>query len=251
MKGIKLRKILLGFILLLMANTVYAGKGKVRITSDQEGAYIYVDGKKKAMTGEGFTSILLEEGEYNIKVLKETDGIYEYLDKKRVFVGEDTSTKIKFRLSKKIKSEVKTRLETELEEYKKTIPQKDAQKLKRWVRKGNLVIDTKLKLMWQDDMSVKKITKNWKGANKYCQKLIFALYNDWRLPDHKELLSIVDYDRYDPAIVPSFKNVASAYYMSSTMNVNYSDYPWHIYFKNGYMYNTGSYPDRTAIRCVR
>ena len=56
-----------------MVTSLYAGKGKIRVSSKPSGAYIYVDGKKKAMTGEGFTSILLEEGEHIIKVEKEGD----------------------------------------------------------------------------------------------------------------------------------------------------------------------------------
>lgn len=63
----------LTLVLLASATLLYAGKGKVRVASDVQGAYIYVDGKKKEMTGERFTSILLEEGEHNIKVEKVKD----------------------------------------------------------------------------------------------------------------------------------------------------------------------------------
>ncbi len=84
--------------LLLATGSLYAGKGKIRVAADQEGAYIYVDGKKKAMTGEGFTSILLEEGEYTIKVVKPKDKYMGYIAQKRVFVGEDTSTKMSLKL---------------------------------------------------------------------------------------------------------------------------------------------------------
>ena len=84
--------------LLLATGSLYAGKGKIRVAADQEGAYIYVDGKKKAMTGEGFTSILLEEGEHTIKVVKPKDKYMGYVAEKKVFVGEDTSTKISLKL---------------------------------------------------------------------------------------------------------------------------------------------------------
>ena len=86
-----MKKVVMGAVLLLMVSSLYAGKGKVRIAADKEGAYIYVDGKKKAMTGEGFTSVLLEEGEHTIKVAKPKDKYYEYSAQKKVFVGEDTS----------------------------------------------------------------------------------------------------------------------------------------------------------------
>ncbi|MCP4113742.1 MAG: SUMF1/EgtB/PvdO family nonheme iron enzyme [Desulfobacteraceae bacterium] len=76
-------------------------KGKIRVSADREGAYIYVNGKKKAMTGEGYTSILLHEGEYEIKVEKKSDdGNWVYRGVKKVFVGEDTSTKIDIKTEK-------------------------------------------------------------------------------------------------------------------------------------------------------
>ena len=36
---------------------------------------------------------------------------------------------------------------------------------------------------------------NWEDALKYCESLHYAGYSDWRLPDIKELQSIVDYSR--------------------------------------------------------
>jgi hypothetical protein len=50
---------------------------------------------------------------------------------------------------------------------------------------------------------------DWKSAMKHCARLHFAGYADWRLPDAKQLQSIVDYDRApdvtnSPAINPIF-----------------------------------------------
>jgi WD40 repeat protein len=58
------------------------------------------------MVGEGYTSILLEEGEYTIKVQKNSsDGKWIYKASKKVFVGGDTSTKINFELIKNLKDD--------------------------------------------------------------------------------------------------------------------------------------------------
>jgi len=101
------KKVIFGLVLLLMVSALHAGKGKIRVASDHQGAYVYVDGKKKAMIGEGFTSILLEEGEYTIQVKKKSiDGEWLYTDTKKVFVGEDTSSKISFNLVKLNVSEI-------------------------------------------------------------------------------------------------------------------------------------------------
>lgn len=71
---------------------------------------------------------------------------------------------------------------------------------------------------------------DWETALKYCESLQYAGYDDWRLPDTKQLHSIVDYSRGpditdSPAIDPVFKctpivNMAGlkdwGYYWTST-----------------------------------
>lgn len=72
-----------------------AEKGKIRVYSDTKGAYIYANGKKKAMTGDGYTNILVPEGEYEVKVekkVKDCDCVIRGI--KKVFVGADTSVKL-------------------------------------------------------------------------------------------------------------------------------------------------------------
>ncbi len=112
-------------MMILLASDLFAGQGKIRISSDQEGAYIYIDGKKKAMTGEGFTTILLDEGDHVVKVVKSIDSHWQYVAQKSIFVGDDTSIKISLKLKKKMTEKGKT-----------------AQK-KRWKRDGTIVIDKK------------------------------------------------------------------------------------------------------------
>jgi len=229
----------LTLVLLASATLLYAGKGKVRVASDVQGAYIYVDGKKKAMTGEGFTSILLEEGDYTLKVAKPIDAKYEYAQSKKVFVGEDTSTKISFKLTQKLTAKGKA-LQAKA----------DASKLARWKKQGDVVIDIKLGLMWQDNSAAKSIKKNWKGAKKYCKNLSLVGHSNWRLPSYDELLTIVDYDRFDPAIMPSFKNVASSSYWSSSQDVSDAKYAWYVDFENGSTVNY-SKSNEYYVRCVR
>nr|MDA3908625.1 DUF1566 domain-containing protein [Sulfurimonas sp.] len=64
----------------------------------------------------------------------------------------------------------------------------------------DLVIDKTTGLMWQDNIDTKTIRKNRKDAKQYCRSLVFAGYDDWYLPRVKELRSIVDERKYDPAI---------------------------------------------------
>ena len=65
------------------------------------------------------------------------------------------------------------------------------------------ITDKATSLMWQkvDDGN----TYNWKDALNYAKKSELANYNDWRLPNTKELQSIVDYDKKTiPAINENF-----------------------------------------------
>jgi hypothetical protein len=68
-----------------------------------------------------------------------------------------------------------------------------------FVNNGNgTVIDRASDLMWQQADDGR--TRNWEQALSYCANLKLAGHNDWRLPNVKELQSIVDYTRHDPAI---------------------------------------------------
>jgi len=80
-------------------------------------------------------------------------------------------------------------------------------------------------LMWMKMDSRK--TMNWKEALEYAENLNYAGYDDWRLPNVKELQSIVDYNRAPdatsvsargPAIDPIFDvtEVESWYWTSTT-----------------------------------
>ena len=128
---------------------------------------------------------------------------------------------------------------------------KDASKLSRWQRKGEVVTDTKLGLTWQDNSAVKNTKKRWKEAKKYCQNLSMEGYSDWRLPSYDELFTIVDHDKYDPAIIPSFKNVsASDFYWSSSVYVPFDKTAWMVRFEDGSTYN-GYKAYKYYVRCVR
>ena len=75
------------------------------------------------------------------------------------------------------------------------------------------VTDRATGLMWMLKDSGKGM--NWEAALSYAENLVYAGYNDWRLPDAKELQSIVDYSRSpdttgSPAIDPVFQTTPIA-----------------------------------------
>lgn len=64
------------------------------------------------------------------------------------------------------------------------------------------ITDRATGLIWQKEDSGKGL--NWQQALAYAEKLSLAGHTDWRLPNAKELQSIVDYTRV-PAIAPAFQ----------------------------------------------
>jgi hypothetical protein len=130
-----------------------------------------------------------------------------------------------------------------------------------------VVIDYATGLMWQDDSDTAKINKPWvtkenyntgnysdttgDTAVTYCSELEAGGYNDWRLPTHQELSTIVDYGKYDPSIDSEFLNSASYYYWTSTNNVDHSSDAWAIHFYDGHHYYDPKYIKYYYIRCVR
>ena len=114
-----------------------------------------------------------------------------------------------------------------------------------------LVIDKSAGLMWQDNIDTKTIKKNRKDAKHYCRRLVFGGYDDWYLPTIKELRSIVDKRKYDPAIRDGFKNIKSYHYWSSSPNISSNTLNvLNIDFKNGQTYKTNR-KGRCHVRCVR
>ncbi len=116
--------------------------------------------------------------------------------------------------------------------------------------KKELVIDKSTGLMWQDNIDTKTIRKNRKDAKQYCRRLVFAGYDDWYLPRKKELKSIVDETKSDPAIREGFENIVSSHYWTSSPNLSDTMNALNIDFKSGQVYNN-SRIGKCNVRCVR
>ena len=113
-----------------------------------------------------------------------------------------------------------------------------------------LVIDKTTGLMWQDNIDTKTIRKNRKDAKQYCRRLVFAGYDDWYLPRLKELKSIVDETKFNPAIKKGFKNIKSSHYWTSSPNLSDIVIALNVDFKSGQAYNN-TRKGKAYIRCVR
>ncbi|MHC3993331.1 Lcl domain-containing protein [Thiomicrolovo sp. ZZH C-3] len=138
-----------------------------------------------------------------------------------------------------------------------------------------IVTDNATGLMWQDNNETASVMKKWLNdvnyaecalnqnlpkcfdttgdtAAAYCENLTLGGYADWRLPTVQELLSITDAVHANPAIHPTFQNVASTIYWTSTTYTHAPEQAWSVYF---YLGESNSfydkYFDEAYIRCVR
>jgi len=98
------------------------------------------------------------------------------------------------------------------------------------------VTDNLTGLMWTTDAQQIAGLMNWSVALDACNDLEFAGYDDWRMPNVKEMLSLIDYGYYDPALTPGypFINVPSypgVYWTSTTLAVNNDAF--HVPISNG------------------
>jgi len=146
-----------------------------------------------------------------------------------------------------------------------------------------VVIDSSLKLMWQDDSKVKSVKKTWLNssnyescydnnsscfdtvgdtASTYCSRLTLADYSNWRLPTIEELNSIFDKTLENPPYIKSiFINLAvdidyadrneSIFWSSTTYEIE--SYIFMADVKNFYgrEVSASSKNSKYYVRCVR
>jgi hypothetical protein len=70
----------------------------------------------------------------------------------------------------------------------------------------------------------------WCGALDYCEGLTLGAVDDWRLPNIRELQSLADYGRLDPAIDPTFSAESGAYWSSTSVESGQDSRAWIVEF---------------------
>jgi len=132
------------------------------------------------------------------------------------------------------------------------------------LRGQGVVIDHLTELIWQYDPvdSVPQpLELSWNGAIDYCNTLDLGDYTDWRLPNLRELQSLINYKYFFPAISNAagtgkgvgndpFYAFQSSSYWSATTHADFSNAAWCIEFFEGHT-DTSNKTDSKYVRCVR
>lgn len=102
----------------------------------------------------------------------------------------------------------------------------------RYTVMQNCIFDSITSLLWIQLPDT--ASKTWEEALTYCQNLSIGSLSDWRLPNLKEMQSIVDLSTSNPAIRASFFPIASSsHYWTSTSMPNQTDKAWYFDSKFG------------------
>ena len=108
----------------------------------------------------------------------------------------------------------------------------------RFEARGEMVVDRLSGLIWTRDAEVGQFPQTWTEALDFVAEMnrekAFG-YRDWRLPERRELFSLVSHDRINPAVPAGapFKNVFSGYYWTATTCSRLQDQAWYMHLGGG------------------
>jgi formylglycine-generating enzyme required for sulfatase activity len=122
-----------------------------------------------------------------------------------------------------------------------------------------VVFDTTSGLTWQGCPSGLRgascdvaliASHDWAGALKYCESLRWGNFDDWRLPNVKELFSILDLSRHNPAVNSGVFPANPTSLWSSTSFPSTSSSAWRLLGGSGRLDGTTK-TELMPARCVR
>ncbi len=118
---------------------------------------------------------------------------------------------------------------------------------KRYIRNQNeTVTDTISHLTWQDNNESNRTKLNRQDALSYCKNLTLGNFEDWRLPEIKELFFLSNKGASDSAFI----NLSLDIYHSNNTYFLDTNLSWYINFNYGFDY-IGSKDSTHYVRCVR
>jgi hypothetical protein len=116
-------------------------------------------------------------------------------------------------------------------------------------KKNRVILDKKWGLLWEDQLTV--ITREFYQdvAKIYCSNLNFGSLNHWRVPTYGELMSLIDYQKSEPATSAPFIHQSIGDFWTSTVFAKDQKYYWYVDFLYGYT-SVAPVGKPLLLRCV-
>jgi hypothetical protein len=104
----------------------------------------------------------------------------------------------------------------------------------RFLQNNDVVLDTRTGLMWPRNASLSDFPMAWTEALAFVKNLNrsrFQGHADWKLPNRRELFSLVSHETINPSLPAAhpFVNVFNGYYWTSTSCARLPDQAWYIH----------------------
>ncbi|MBU1231701.1 MAG: DUF1566 domain-containing protein [Proteobacteria bacterium] len=106
--------------------------------------------------------------------------------------------------------------------------------MSRFKEQNEVVIDKKTGLMWTKNASLSSFSMTWNEALTFIKDLNHSElngYSDWKLPNRRELFSIISHKTINPCLplFHPFVNIFTSYYWTSTSCARQTDQAWYIH----------------------
>lgn len=108
------------------------------------------------------------------------------------------------------------------------------------------VTDRKTGLMWVKNAGISEFPLTWKEAFEFTEDLnrdAHGGFTDWRLPNRRELFSLVSHENINPTLDSghSFVNVFQGYYWTASTCARVPAQAWYVHFGGGKVYRGMKY----------
>ncbi len=103
-----------------------------------------------------------------------------------------------------------------------------------FLEQNEVVLDTHTGLIWTKNASLSDFPMTWNEALTFIKALNhseFYGYRNWKLPNRKELFSLMSHETINPSLPPAhpFINIFTGYYWTSTSCARLPNQAWYIH----------------------
>ncbi|MEN8257470.1 MAG: DUF1566 domain-containing protein [Thermodesulfobacteriota bacterium] len=111
----------------------------------------------------------------------------------------------------------------------------------RFKLEGGVVVDNLTGLVWSQDANLAEFPLNWQEALDYVSSMNMNEsfgFKDWRLPNRRELRSLMSYQTKKPALPADhpFANVFLGWYWTSSTAAINTAYAWYVHLEGARMF---------------